>query len=62
MCCSTNIYILWVLGLRKSTVVIYDGIQGAIKNVLIEKKIITKIECCGAEFSHEHDLGALDPA
>ena len=37
VCCSTNIYILWVLGLRKSTVVIYDGIQGAIKNVLIEK-------------------------
>ena len=26
------------------------------------KKILTKIECCGAKFSHKHDLGVLDPA
>ena len=26
------------------------------------KNILTKIECCGAKFSHEHHLGALDPA
>ena len=32
------------------------------KNLLVEKKILTKIECCGAKFAHEHDLGALDPA
>ena len=31
------------------------------KNVLIEK-IIAKIECCGAKFFPEHDLGALHPA
>ena len=28
----------------------------------MQNKIITKIECFGAEFYHEHDLGALDPA
>ena len=27
-----------------------------------KKKIQTKIERSGAKFSHEHDLGALDPA
>ena len=32
------------------------------KNLLVEKKILTKIECCGAKFAHECDLGALDPA
>ena len=32
------------------------------KKLLIAKKILTKIECCGAKFAHEHDLGALDPA
>ena len=25
-------------------------------------KKLTKIECCGAKFSHGHDLGAFDPA
>ena len=35
-------------------------VQGVPKNWLIEKN--PKIECCGAKFSHEHDLGALDPA
>ena len=32
------------------------------KNWLIRKKSLTKNECCGAKFSHKHDLGALDPA
>ena len=26
------------------------------------KKVITKIECCGAKFSHQNVLGALDSA
>ena len=27
-----------------------------------KKKIISKIDCCGAKFYHGHDSGALDPA
>ena len=27
-----------------------------------QKKIVTKIEYCGAKLSHGHGLGALDPA
>ena len=27
-----------------------------------EEKNLSQIECCEAKFSHEHDLGALDPA
>ena len=35
---------------------------GCTKNHQSRKKILTKIECCGAKFAHEYDLGALDPA
>ena len=34
---------------------------GCPKKILIEK-IISKIECCGAKFSHRNDLVVLDPA
>jgi len=32
------------------------------KSDLWRKKIITIIECCGAEVYHGHNLGALEPA
>ena len=30
--------------------------------MLLKHKFLTKIEYCGAKFSHGHDLGAFDPA
>ena len=38
----------------------WNILQGVPK--LTEKKILTKIECCGVKFSHLNDLGALKPA
>ena len=29
---------------------------------LTNNKHLTRIECCGPKFSHEHDVGAFDPA
>ena len=37
------------------------GVQGVLKKWPAEK-IFTKIDCCGAKFTHGHDLGALDQA
>ena len=37
------------------------GVQGVPKKWPAEK-IFTKIDCCGAKFTHGHDLGALDQA
>ena len=49
-----KIYVLNLFGIE-------SYIQGVPKKVLI-KKIVTKIECCAAKFSHQNVLGALDPA
>ena len=35
---------------------------GCPKKMTKRKQILSKSECCGAKFSYEHDLGALDPA
>ena len=37
------------------------ALQGVQKKCTNRKKI-SKIECCGAKFNHEHDLGRLDQA
>ena len=39
-----------------------DGNTGYPKKMYQWKKIITKIECCGAKFYHKHNLGKLDQA
>ena len=49
-----KIYVLNLFGIE-------SYIQGVPKKVQIEK-IITKIVCCGAKFSHQNVLGAFDPA
>ena len=36
-------------------------VQGVPKISDYQKKVLKEIECCGAKFSHGHDLGALDP-
>ena len=35
--------------------------NGLLRGSELDPKIITKIWCCMAIFSHRHDLGALDP-
>ena len=37
---------------------VYRVSQNKVTN---RKKILTKIECCGAKFSHRNDFGVLDP-
>ena len=47
------------LQIKKTRLQVHTGCPKKLTN---RKKILTKIECCGAKFSHEHYLGALDPA
>ena len=46
----------------KQFYLVFQYIQGVPKNLLIEKKIISEIEHCGAKFYHVHFLGGLDSA
>ena len=39
-----------------------QGVQKKVAEFCWSQKILTKIDCCGAKFPYEPDLGALDPA